>query len=117
MISSPRLLRGDIVLVHFPFTDSTGLKLRPALVVARQRDADVVLAFITSQVSGVDPFTDHLLDPAHAEFARTGLKVASVIQLDKIATLHRTLVRRRLGSIGTSSTSAVVKLLRRIFEL
>jgi len=111
------LPRGDIVLVQFPYTDLTGLKLRPALVVAPQRDADVILAFITSQIGGTDPQTDHLIAPTHAEFGRTGLKVASVIRLDKIATLHRTLVYRRLGSIGPSSTAAVGDLLRRVFEL
>jgi len=45
---------GDLVLVPFPFTDQTGIKKRPAIVVSsdayqRQRP-DVVLMAVTSQL-------------------------------------------------------------------
>ena len=41
---------GAIVLARFPFTDLSGEKRRPALVVSRDNDrrADVVVCFITS---------------------------------------------------------------------
>jgi mRNA interferase MazF len=46
---------GDLVLVPFPFTDQTGIKKRPAIVVSsdayhRQRH-DVVLMAVTGQRS------------------------------------------------------------------
>jgi len=47
----PALARGDVVLVRFPFTDLSGLKLRPALIVGRVSGDDVVLAFVTSQTA------------------------------------------------------------------
>ena len=45
---------GDLVLVPFPFTDQTGIKKRPAIVVSsdayqRQRP-DMVLMAVTSQL-------------------------------------------------------------------
>lgn len=48
------LARFDIVLVAFPFTDCPNVKPRPALVICQsERHQDILLAFISSKVSGV----------------------------------------------------------------
>jgi hypothetical protein len=46
-----------------------------------------------------------------------GLKAASLIRLNKMATLHRGLVRRRIGQIGPATQHAVNTGLRYVFEL
>ena len=47
-----KVRHGDIVLVDFPYSDHTGSKVRPALVVQadtwNQRLDDTILALITS---------------------------------------------------------------------
>jgi mRNA interferase MazF len=43
--------KGDILLIPFPFTDLTGQKNRPALMLVTT-DTDVTVAFITSQLNG-----------------------------------------------------------------
>ena len=47
--------RGDIVLADLPFTDRTGSKIRPALVIQNDRNnsrlEDVILALITRTTS------------------------------------------------------------------
>ena len=42
------MTKGDIILITFPFTDLSGSKLRPALVLA-DRSFDVTVCFITTQ--------------------------------------------------------------------
>jgi mRNA interferase MazF len=117
MTSRPGLQRGNIVLVQFPFTDLTGTKLRPALIVGYVTGDDLVLAFITSRSTfGVGP-ADCALPTSDAEFRRTGLKVESVVRLDKLATLHRNLVRRRLGTIGPATQRRVDDALRHVLGL
>ena len=85
---------GSIVLARFPFTDLSGDKRRPALVVSRDDDRrpDLVVCFITSvQRSGPDmgaiPMT-----------AGTGLKVQSVVRFDKVATLDRSVIAGKIGA-------------------
>jgi mRNA interferase MazF len=84
---------GSIVLVLFPFTDIAGAKRRPGLVVSRDNDrrTDLILCFITS-VPRMGP------DMAPLEpNARTGLKVASMVRFDKLATLDRSVIAGRIG--------------------
>ena len=83
---------GDIVLVHFPFTDLSGGKRWPALVVSKHgNDADLIVCFIISvQRSGPETVS---IRPE----AMTGLKQLSVVRFDKIATLNTSLVTGRIG--------------------
>lgn len=84
---------GSIVLARFPFTDLSGEKRRPALVVSRDNDRrpDLVVCFITSVPrSGPD------VAPLAAT-AGTGLKVLSMVRFDKLATLDRSVITGKLG--------------------
>lgn len=86
--------KGDIVLVPFPFTDLSGTKNRPALVLA-VAGSDVVLAFLSTQL--------HWRMEADLELPPTptnGLKKVSVLRLSKIATLDTRLVLGRLGRLS-----------------
>jgi mRNA interferase MazF len=107
MTAGRPLARSDIVLVGFPFTDLSTTRVRPALIIGRVAGDDLILAFITSRATGADPRATCRIGPGDAEFARTGLTVESRIRLDRLATLHRRLVLRRLGQIGPT-TSAIV---------
>ena len=109
--------RDDVVLVTFPFTDLAGNKLRPALVVGRPLRDDVIMAFISSRADVVAGAAELTMAPPDPEFTPTGLKVASRVRLNKIATLHRSLVRRRLGRIGPRTRRAVDRGLRHVFDL
>jgi len=86
---------GTIVLTDFPFTDLSSAKRRPALVIStdNERRADVVVAYISS-VARNEP--DSVPIPPTAT---NGLKVASTVRFDKIATLEKKIVSGRLGSV------------------
>jgi mRNA interferase MazF len=84
---------GSIILARFPFTDLSGDKRRPALVVSRGNDqrSDLVVCFITSV-----PRTGPDMAPIVAAPV-TGLKVPSIVRFDKIATLDRSVIAGQLG--------------------
>jgi len=81
------------VLVHFPFTDLSGSKLRPALVI-HEGELDVIVACISSKIPPSLQESDLLITIDHPAFRSTGLKVPSVIKFDKIATVSKTLIKR-----------------------
>ena len=94
--------RGDIVLTPFPFSDLSGQKIRPALILSKQAISnDVVVVFITTKTKSKNA-------PAIAvtPSKKNGLKVASVIICDKIATLDKKII---IGSIGTLEKSVQTK--------
>lgn len=111
------MFRGDLVLVNFPFTDLSGQKLRPALVVGRPIGEDLIVSFITSRGTSTDPRAEYQLPAQHPEFASTGLKAPSLIRLNKLATLDRKLVTRRIGHIGQQTELAVARGLRYVLGL
>ena len=84
---------GSIVLTRFPFTDLSGDKRRPALVVSRDnhRRADLVVCFVTS-VPRAGPDAAPI-----APAPGTGLKIPSVVRFDKLATLDRAVIAGKLG--------------------
>jgi len=44
-----KFIKGDVVVVPFPFSDLTQSKRRPALVVSKLEGDDIILCQITSQ--------------------------------------------------------------------
>lgn len=84
---------GTIVLARFPFTDLSGSKRRPALVVSRDNDrrSDLVVCFITSVARSDSDMTAIEASPG------TGLKIRSMVCFDKLATLSRSVISGKLG--------------------
>jgi len=96
------LKRGDIVLVSFPFTDLSSLKVRPALIISNDpQQNDIILAFISSVTDNPQTF-DIVLKNLDPDFLTTGLKKTSVFKMDKILTVASILIIRRLGCINPS---------------
>src|SRR3989338_7302219 len=98
----PPLKRGDIVLVPFPFTDFSSQKVRPAIVLTPDpKSSDVLIAFISSivQPEAIQP-TDFILKENHPDFPATGLKKTSLFKMNKLLTVEKSLIIRRLGKVS-----------------
>ncbi len=102
-------LGGEIVLLSFPFTDATGTRRRPALVLLDTGDEDLVVARITSQTLRT-PFDIDII-----EWQQAGLLLPSMVRLDKMATLEKLLVERRLGSLTTDDWNRARAVVQRLW--
>ena len=105
------MIKGDIVLIPFPFTDLKGVKNRPALILA-ETDADITVSFITTQVKWEEEF-DVRLEPTN----ENGLKKTSLIRLSKLSTIDKDLVIGRLGRLTDQEIVMVNKRLIRLLRL
>ncbi len=103
--------KGDIVLIPFPFSDLSGIKNRPAVILI-ETDEDITVAFITTQINWSTEF-DILLSPSDFN----GLKKVSLIRLNKIATIDKGLVIGRLGSLDDQYALVLNRNLVKIFQL
>jgi len=96
--------RGDIILADLPFSDRTGSKVRPALVVQSDHNNvrldDVILALITRTVSRAttEP-TQLLIDISTPIGKSSGLLHTSAIKCEHIITLHKSFIKRIIGRL------------------
>ena len=93
------MVKGDIVLITFPFTDMSGSKLRPAIVLAAS-SMDLTVCFVTTQLQWEEP-TDVRLQPT----LTNGLKRSSLIRVSKIATIDKSLAKGLLGQLDSNELS------------
>ena len=107
--------RGDVVLVGFVFSDESGRKLRPALVLSspayHRGRREVIVAAITSNVRR-RLFGDHLI----SDWKGAGLLFPSVAT-GILRTITGAMIERRLGTMVPSDLDAVGRLLRRSLSL
>ena len=96
------LKRGDIVLVPFPFTDLSLRKIRPAVIISPDpQGEDIILAAISSVPLKTKLMpTEFMFESTHPDFSKTGLKKSSVFKLNKLLTLHHSIIIRRLGFVS-----------------
>ena len=108
---------GDVV-TQFPFTDLSGSRVRPAVVVSRGRIIDdIVLAGISSVIRGTSSPTDYVVAMTHPEFRLTGLRVVSVLRMHKLAAVECSVIIRRLGRLGPRLQAEADRLLRAVLGL
>ena len=103
--------KGSIIVIPFPFTDLSGSKLRPALILA-ETPLDFTVSFITTQLQWQEA-TDILLQPSNYN----GIKKPSLVRLSKIATLNKSLVKGKIGAIHQSQIAELNEKLIRLFEI
>jgi len=106
--------KGDIVLIPFPFTDLSGQKVRPALILyTEKKGEDCIVAFLSSIKSkGLHYFDLPIVSSNH-----NGLKINSLLKINKIATLEKKTILGQLGRLESSYMTEVNKKLRRLFTI
>ena len=105
------MAKGDVVLITFPFTDLSGSKLRPAVVLA-STSLDLTVCFITTQLGWQEP-TDVLLTPSTSN----GIWKPSLIRTSKIATLDKALAKGLIGKLSATEVSDLNIRLKLLLQL
>jgi mRNA interferase MazF len=104
--------KGDIVLVAFPFTDLSGAKVRPALVLwSSPKGEDFIAAFISSAAR------KHRVAISVPPSPLNGLKKVSHVRIDKLAALQKKSALGRLGVLEPRAQKQVDSVLRGLLGL
>jgi len=99
-----RFVKGDVVVVPFPFSDLTQAKRRPALVASTLEGNDIILCQITSKAVS-DRYAVTLADD---DFTSGGLRQQSNIRPNRIFTADQHIILYRAGHLSEEKTEEVI---------
>ncbi|MDD5451099.1 MAG: type II toxin-antitoxin system PemK/MazF family toxin [Desulfovibrionales bacterium] len=99
-----KFIKGDVVVVPFPFSDLTQSKRRPALVVSKIEGDDLILCQITSQ-SVKDSYSISLDDK---DFGTGSLKQTSNVRPNRIFTADSHIVLYKVGNLKIEKLNEII---------
>jgi len=97
-------VKGDVVVIPFPFSDLTETKRRPALILTVLDGNDIILCQITSQ-SVKDKYAVQIND---ADFETSSLKQISNVRPNRIFTADSKIVLYKIGNLQSSKLNEVI---------
>ncbi len=99
-----KFVKGDVIVVPFPFSDLTQAKRRPALVLAQLEGDDVILCQITSKTIK----DNYALSLKDQDFETGSLKQSSNIRPNRIFTADSHIILYRVGSLKAGKLSEAI---------
>ncbi len=100
-----KFVKGDVVVVPFPFSDLTYAKRRPALVIAELEGDDLILCQITSQQIR-DRYAVSIEDH---DFETGTIKQKSNVRPNRIFTADRHILLYRVGHLKSDKINEVIE--------
>jgi len=97
-------VKGDVVVLPFPFSDLTQAKRRPALVVATLAGDDLILCQITSQTIA----DRYAITLQSSDFREGGLNQTSNIRPNRLFTADREIILYKAGQIKTEKLNEAI---------
>jgi mRNA interferase MazF len=100
-----RFIKGDVVVVPFPFSDLTKAKRRPALVIAELEGDDLILCQITSH-SIRDKYAVSINEN---DFETGTLRQRSNVRPNRIFTADRHIILYRVGHLKLEKINQIIE--------
>ena len=100
-----KFIKGDVVVVPFPFSDLTQAKRRPALVISKLKGDDIILCQITSQTIK----DNYAISIDDKDFATGGLKQPSNVRPNRIFTADIHIVLYKVGNLTDNKLNEVIE--------
>ena len=106
-----RFVKGDIVVLPFPYTDFSSVKKRPAVVIATLKGQNVILAQITTNQRN----DEDLVSLAKKDFASGSLSSDSFIMASLIFTADSSKIEYKIGKIKQEKIKEIQNKLVEVF--
>lgn len=102
----------SVILVPFPFSDLTHVKLRPALVLAQANPEDWILCQITSKPYG----DNHAITLTDDGFESGSLRLSSYVRPGKLFTASQNLIVNQIGVLNHEIFKEVIHSVIKILQ-
>lgn len=106
----------DIVLVPFPFSDQSGHKVRPALIISNNafnsKKEDIIICAITSNLK----ISEYSINIEQKDIEEGILYDKSSIKVETILKIKKELVIKAIATIKESSFKKVINIILNLFE-
>ena len=96
----------DIVLIPFPYSDLTGSKKRPALIISNEKlnkSDDRICCLITSNIRPED------IEIKAVNFSEGKLPFKSSVRHFRIFTINKKIIIKKLAAINTNFHNKIIK--------
>ncbi len=90
-----RLVKGDIIVIDFPFSSLKGSKRRPVLILKIPKGEDVIV----NQITGSSYEKSAEIKIENKDFGQGSLKRESFVRIDKIGSIEKSLIKYKIGSL------------------
>ena len=107
-----KFVKGDIVVIPFPFSDLSLAKRRPALVIADLSGDDIILCQITSQ----NISDKYAITLEGKDFQSGSLKKKSNIRPNRIFTADNHIILYKIGQVKNDKLDEVIKKIIHIIQ-
>ncbi len=105
-------VRGDVVVVPFPFSNLSDSKKRPALVVCTLKGDDLILCQITSKKAK----DDYSIELPETDFLSGSLKQDSNIRPNKLFTADKSIILYKIGRLKEKKMEDVLEKISEIIK-
>ncbi len=107
-----RFVKGDVVVVPFPFSDLSATKRRPALVLVSLTGDDYILCQITSETRK-DEYATAL---ENKDFKVGSLNKPSTIRPNRLFTADRSIISYKVGSLKENKLKEIEDKIIKMFK-
>ena len=97
-------VKGDIVILEFPFSNLMHVKRRPSLVIKVPKGEDIIVC----QITGKSYEKSVEVTIKKEDFKQGNLKVESYIRLDKIFSVEKSLIKYKAGSLKQDKFEEII---------
>jgi mRNA interferase MazF len=102
-----KFVRGDVVIIPFPFSDLSGAKRRPAFVITDIPGSDIILCQITSKAKS-DPYAVSI---SNTDFISGSLPLNSYVRPNKLFTADKNIILSVAGHVSDAKISVIINVL------
>ena len=97
-------VKGEIVVLEFPFSNMMQVKRRPSLVIKVPKGDDIIVCQITGK-----SYEKSVEIPIKKEdFSKGNLRIESYVRLDKIFSVEKSLIKYKAGSLKQEKFNEII---------